>query len=158
MKKYFVQSIIFDKDIFNVTKAKQWLKKNNYRIDKVDKTDNMFRFRQQDPNEIEQEGFTEYRTKKLGDSGISLILAYNKKIISNNNMNNNWIQHVKDFASKKGISYRDALRDVECKSTYKKGGMCGAGVIDEVPNQALIAQQYNTKQLGQQAGKKFISL
>ena len=34
---------------------------------------------------------------------------------------NAWIQHVKDVAAKKGISYREALRSAETKSTYKKG-------------------------------------
>jgi hypothetical protein len=38
---------------------------------------------------------------------------------------NAWIKHVKDVAAKKGISYREALRSAETKSTYKKGGMCG---------------------------------
>jgi hypothetical protein len=38
---------------------------------------------------------------------------------------NTWIKHVKDVAAKKGISYRDALRSAETKSSYKKGGMCG---------------------------------
>jgi len=37
------------------------------------------------------------------------------------NKMNAWIQHVKDVAAKKGISYREALRSAETKSTYKKG-------------------------------------
>lgn len=37
---------------------------------------------------------------------------------------NAWIKHVKDVAAKKGISYREALRSAETKSSYKKGGMC----------------------------------
>jgi hypothetical protein len=31
-----------------------------------------------------------------------------------------WIEHVKAFAAKNGISYRDALRSPECKASYKK--------------------------------------
>lgn len=31
-----------------------------------------------------------------------------------------WIEHVKDFASKNGISYREALRSPECKASYRK--------------------------------------
>jgi hypothetical protein len=38
---------------------------------------------------------------------------------SRGNKMNSWIQHVKDVAAKKGISYRDALRSAETKSTYK---------------------------------------
>ena len=34
---------------------------------------------------------------------------------------NAWISHVKDVAAKKGISYREALRSAETKSSYKKG-------------------------------------
>jgi len=37
---------------------------------------------------------------------------------------NAWIKHVKDVASKKGISYRDALRSAETKASYKKGKGC----------------------------------
>lgn len=41
---------------------------------------------------------------------------------------NAWISHVKDVAAKKGISYREALRSDETKSSYKKApkgkGMC----------------------------------
>lgn len=33
---------------------------------------------------------------------------------------NKWIQHVKDYASKHNMSYRDALRDPKCKAAYKK--------------------------------------
>ena len=38
---------------------------------------------------------------------------------------NSWILHVKNFASKKGIKYNEALKDPECKLSYKKG----AGVV-----------------------------
>ena len=38
-------------------------------------------------------------------------------------VNMKWTEHVKEFATRKGISYRDALKDNECKETYhsKKG-------------------------------------
>jgi hypothetical protein len=36
-------------------------------------------------------------------------------------MPNKWISHVKDFASKNGINYRDALKDPKCKAAYRKG-------------------------------------
>ena len=50
-------------------------------------------------------------------------------------MANKWIQHVKEYASKHKMSYRDALRDYKCKEEYKKGS-----------------------ELGANGGKKFISL
>ena len=33
---------------------------------------------------------------------------------------NAWISHVKSLAERKGIKFRDALRDPETKATYKK--------------------------------------
>lgn len=35
-------------------------------------------------------------------------------------MANAWIMHVKDYAKKHGMSYRDALKHPGCKSSYKK--------------------------------------
>ena len=37
-------------------------------------------------------------------------------------MPNPWISHVKSYAQEKGIKYRDALKDPQCKSSYKTGG------------------------------------
>ena len=88
-----------------------------------------------------------------------------KNIISsnNNNMPNSWISYVKEYASKNGMSYRDALRDPKCKAGYKKTSkkvVTGMGVIDEseFADQALLADAYNSNELGANAGKKYISL
>jgi hypothetical protein len=35
-------------------------------------------------------------------------------------MANQWIEHVKEYASKHGVSYRTALKDPQCKSAYQK--------------------------------------
>ena len=32
----------------------------------------------------------------------------------------NWVSFVKEYANRKGISYKDALKDSECKETYHK--------------------------------------
>jgi hypothetical protein len=32
----------------------------------------------------------------------------------------NWVSFVKEFATNKGITYRQALKDSECKETYHK--------------------------------------
>jgi hypothetical protein len=82
VSNYVVQSVVFSKDKWTTPKAKKWLKENQYIIPKVDKTDTQLRFRQMEPDKVESDGFTEYRTKELGDSGISLILAYKKNKIS----------------------------------------------------------------------------
>jgi len=34
---------------------------------------------------------------------------------------NPWVSWIKDFASKHGISYREAMRSEACKASYKKG-------------------------------------
>ena len=78
-------------------------------------------------------------------------------------MANSWVQYVKEYASKNGMSYRDALRCPNCKAGYKKGGaVCkkGMGVIDEseFADQVLLAEKYNESELGANAGKKYISL
>lgn len=85
-------------------------------------------------------------------------------------MPNSWVMYVKEYASKNGMSYRDALRDPKCKAGYKTKGsvanksskkvVTGMGVIDEseFADQALLADAYNSNELGPNAGKKYISL
>jgi hypothetical protein len=79
-KDYIVQSVIFDKDKHSITESKKWLRTNGYVAPKVDRSDGFYRFRQIEPSVVDNEGFTEYRTKELGDGSIKLILAYKKKI------------------------------------------------------------------------------
>jgi len=83
---YVVQSVVFSKDKWTTPKAKKFLKENQYKSPKVDKTDTQLRFRQIEPDKVESDGFTEYRTKELGDAGISLILVYKKNKISRKSM------------------------------------------------------------------------
>jgi hypothetical protein len=83
-----------------------------------------------------------------------------KNISTNSNMANKWITYVKEYASKNGMSYRDALRDPKCKAGYRKEVVPkkGKGIIDEMGGQALVAMSYNDSGLGANAGRKFISL
>ena len=46
---------------------------------------------------------------------------------------NKWILYVKKFAKEQGITYREALRDPECKSGYKKGGELESGGSSKEP-------------------------
>jgi hypothetical protein len=73
---YVVQSVIFKKSKYSVASAKKWLKDNKYKSPKVDETENMLRFRQMSPKMVDKKGYTEYRNKPLGKSGIELVLAY----------------------------------------------------------------------------------
>jgi hypothetical protein len=76
-ENYYVQSVVFDKTKFNEEQAKDWITKNNYVLKNADITDTQIRFRQVEPDYIEQMGFKKFRTKKIGrKSGISLIIAY----------------------------------------------------------------------------------
>ena len=92
--------------------------------------------------------------------------------ISTNTMNS-WVKYVKEYASKNGMKYNEALKDPKCKAGYKKGGMLpithqdkqyavmapkqGWGVIDqsEFADQRLLALE---QQLGANAGKKYVNL
>ena len=78
---YIVASVVFPKD-YSIPKARNWLKENGYKCPKVDLEKNTIRFRQESPASIKKKGFTEYKTKELGD-GIELILVYKNNISSN---------------------------------------------------------------------------
>jgi hypothetical protein len=73
---YLVQSVIFDKNVFTPRKAKKWLVSSGYKAPKMDETENYLRFRQVSPSEANREGFTQYRTKSIGNGDIKLVLAY----------------------------------------------------------------------------------
>ena len=60
---------------------------------------------------------------KLKNRKELFITNYNINVgkgLTNNKIPNKWILHVKEYASKNNISYRDALKDPNCKLTYKK--------------------------------------
>lgn len=80
-ENYYIQSVVFEKNMFSLKEARKWLKENNYVSKKPDITDTQIRFRQVNPKYIENKGFDRFRTKKLGKkSGISLIIAYKNKM------------------------------------------------------------------------------
>lgn len=65
-----VQSIVFDKSEWTIKSAKSWLKEHNYKVSKVDKTENKLRFRQENPD-----NYGEFRVKNL-PNGIMLVLGF----------------------------------------------------------------------------------
>lgn len=75
-KNYVVQTILFDKSKWDSDKANKWLRENKKKNKGVDETEKQLRYRQINPNYIEKKGFDRYATKKLGKSGISLVIAY----------------------------------------------------------------------------------
>ena len=73
---YKIASIYLLKKNYTLEQAMQFLKKNGYKINKVDDEDNYFKFRQLSPKTLKHYGYIDYRTKQLGKSGILLIIAY----------------------------------------------------------------------------------
>jgi hypothetical protein len=73
---YLVQSILFNKSKWDLKESRKWLRENGYKSTKVDEKEHFLRFRQVDPTKLEKRGFY-FRTKKLGNSGIEFIIAYN---------------------------------------------------------------------------------
>lgn len=70
-KRNIVQSVIFDKDYWTKIEAKKWLKDNDYYNDDIDEKKDSFRFRQYNPEDLNDRKF---RTKKL-NNGLSLVLS-----------------------------------------------------------------------------------
>lgn len=65
-----IQSVIFDNTKWNIPKAVEWLKANNFIAQKVDIKPRTYRFRQFDPSR-----FKRYRTKTTA-KGITFIIGF----------------------------------------------------------------------------------
>jgi len=72
---YKIQSVIFNKHHYTFNDAKKFVKKNGYKIGRIDITKNYYRFRQLEPKYLLQQNYNKIRTKKL-NAGIELILYY----------------------------------------------------------------------------------
>lgn len=76
LQAYKVQSVLFDKRVFNPQQAMMWIQQNGYKVKKVDETGKKYRFRQVAPATLRKKNYSKFITKKLGNSGIELIIAY----------------------------------------------------------------------------------
>ena len=70
-----VQSVVFKREDFTLKQAKKWLKSHGYKITfkgkNVDKKNkSQWRFRQTEPSK-----YNDYRTKEMGNTGVSLVLG-----------------------------------------------------------------------------------
>jgi hypothetical protein len=65
------QSILFDKKIFSISEARNWLKSHDKKSDNIDVTDKYYRARQRDPGDFISESF---RTIKV-TRGIFMIVG-----------------------------------------------------------------------------------
>jgi hypothetical protein len=74
-----IQSIIFDKSIWSKPKAREWLKKNNFKFSKVDTTGVYHRFRQRKPLD-DYTYKTAYSKDLLGkkDKTIKFVIAHSE--------------------------------------------------------------------------------
>jgi hypothetical protein len=91
-------------------------------------------------------------------------LAKIKSAVKEKTMPNKWITFVKDYASSNGMSYRDALKDPNCKAQYKSGAGFFEDIADGVKAvfgggmptnaDAYVADAYDATQLGANAGKR----
>lgn len=70
-----VQSVLLNRDKFTIRSAIDWVIVHNYKVKKIDITQNYFRFRQIPPNELKNKGYTNYINKEIKD-GIILVIAY----------------------------------------------------------------------------------
>jgi len=66
-----VQSLIFSKDFFNKSSAKNWAKEHGYKYDYIDEKENTYRIRQKNPNKFNKDIF---RTISFG-KGIKSVIA-----------------------------------------------------------------------------------
>ncbi len=78
-----VQSVLFSRPKWTKAKASKWIKEHGYKIDYgIDTKPEHLRYRQVDPDMMEQEGY-KFRTKKIGDD-IELIIGYKDISIGRN--------------------------------------------------------------------------
>lgn len=66
-----VQTIIFDKETFDATKAKEWLANNDFKNPGVDETQESMRYRQRDPGDFKENSF---RTIEIAE-GIKAVIG-----------------------------------------------------------------------------------
>lgn len=71
-----VQTVIFTKADWDVASAKQWLSKNNFRSDKLDTTNNTYRFRQFEPSQCKAGSYL--TLSKNTPRGVKLVVCTNK--------------------------------------------------------------------------------
>jgi hypothetical protein len=87
-----VQSVIIDRDVFTYEESLQYLQDNDYKSDtiedfyldyrpvpirKIDHSENIIRFRQEDPQELLKKGYNTYCIKYIKE-GVELIVAFKK--------------------------------------------------------------------------------
>jgi hypothetical protein len=75
-KTHIIQSVLMDKNKYELIDALLYILKNKYKADKIDESDNYYRFRQVEPLILDKKGFDKYKTIKGLDEGTKIIIAY----------------------------------------------------------------------------------
>lgn len=154
---YLVQSVLFDKSKFSLHLSKEWLKHHHYHHANVDNKPNTYRFRQVSPTEAKKKGYTNFKTKKLGNSGVSLVLAYNEGK-SGAGLYNDELHHFLFNSYSNGKDYKDwkldhSLSDNQVQVYFNPN--TGKAVVVHRGSQDLQDWYENTKQfLGFKSGTK----
>tara|TARA_Y100001934_G_scaffold279937_1_gene385185 strand:- start:952 stop:1200 length:249 start_codon:yes stop_codon:yes gene_type:complete len=75
------QSVLISKKYLSEKKAKEWIKKNGYKLKKIDVTENLYRFRQLPPSHFDEKTFRikVLKTNKNKDRLIMLVVGKKKK-------------------------------------------------------------------------------
>jgi hypothetical protein len=73
---YLIQSILLNKDYYTLKSATKFIYDNNFKVKKVDITDNWFRFRQVSPTTMKNKGYTKLRTKVIIPNVLQFIIGY----------------------------------------------------------------------------------
>lgn len=91
-----IQTLILSKERFEtLEEAKTWIKDNDFRSDKVDETDNSFRFRQLDPATCKEDSF---RTIEITD-GVSAVICRTKAVAPQNTKQKPDIDNIGDLSA-----------------------------------------------------------
>jgi hypothetical protein len=75
MPEYKIQSILFNKEIFNLRQSIEWLLRHQQKINKYHETDKYYRYRQLNPKTLKDHGFEHYKNIKLKDK-VVIICVY----------------------------------------------------------------------------------
>ena len=77
-----VQSVLFDKTVWNSSDAKKWLGDNNFKSSKLDETEAKLRFRQRDPGDFKDGSFrtiaagSRSKVQTFGEHGVKLRVGH----------------------------------------------------------------------------------
>jgi hypothetical protein len=113
-----IQTLICSKDVFDTEeKAHAWILDHGFRADKVDDTDDSFRYRQIEPSECQEDSF---RTIDI-DKGVSAVICRTEKSICT--CNEKIIPMLDEYAKRLSA----AIRDIELKNKSTAAAQVASG-------------------------------